>query len=71
MSFFIVKSVVHWLNVSVSRLIASVAEERACLICYRLLDVFFTVVSVRMSFSSSGCLGKAAYFFVTLPGSSS
>ena len=58
--FILVQSVVYYLNVSFSRLITSVGEERAVFVYYRLLVfLLFLFEGVPLPL---GALGKAALF---------
>ena len=77
MSLCIAWSLDYYLNVSSSKLITSVWEERerererereSLFCCYRLLVILlFPFLGVS---SSYGCLDRVALFFVTLPGPS-
>ena len=74
---FNAKSVIYYLNVSFIRLMTSVGEETLVFCCFYSKNWIWVLIAsvpdlciLFTSISSSGCLGKASYFIVVLPGPS-
>ena len=63
-AFCIAWFVVYYLNVTFCRLITSVGEK-SCLFLLSISPIL--IVSIRRSFSSSGCLEKATLFYCGTP----